>query len=88
MQRQDLRTVGLAMLSLRRASSTKAPEGGRSPGAPAAFLSAEKMMKSIFRLVVVSAISGPWAYPALAQFGSLAIDSCETMSPGPRAKFR
>ena len=24
-----------------------------------------------------SAISGPWAYPALAQFGSLTIDSCD-----------
>ena len=34
-------------------------------------------MKSLFRLVVVSAISCPWAYPALAQFGSLAIDSCD-----------
>ena len=34
-------------------------------------------MKSTFRLVVVTAISLPWAYPALAQFGSLAIDSCD-----------
>jgi hypothetical protein len=37
----------------------------------------EKMMKSPSRLVVVSAVSLLWACPASAQFGSLAIDSCD-----------
>jgi hypothetical protein len=52
---------------------------GRKAGrrAPAAFRSAEKIMKSTFRSGAVSAIALLWAYPALAQFGSLAIESCD-----------
>ena len=33
-------------------------------------------MKFTFRLVVVSVLSLLWAYPALAQFGSIPIENC------------
>jgi hypothetical protein len=75
MQRRDLRTVELEKPCCEPASCTKAG-GHRRPG-PSNVPSAEKMMKSFFHLAVGLAISGPWAYPALAQFGSLAIDSCD-----------
>jgi len=34
-------------------------------------------MKFTFRLVVVSVLSLLWAYPALAQFGSIPIENCD-----------
>ena len=76
MQRRALRTVGLAMPSLGTHVLYKSV-GGRLGGAQRRRTFSGEDDEIHFLPVVVSAISLLWAYPVLAQFGSLAIDSCE-----------